>query len=55
MRHEFTDVLRASTALQVAVFELGDESVHDNIAMPALEKCLAELNAAVKRLKKAIR
>ena len=50
---QFIDVLRATTAVQVAVFELAGESVHENMALPALEKCVAALNAAVKRLKKA--
>jgi len=53
-RDVFADVLRAATALQVAVYELADEHQGDTIAGPALDKCLAELTAATKRLRKAV-
>lgn len=55
MNRAFLDVLRAATALQIAVYELHDEDQQGNIAEPAMDKCLIELNTAVKRLKKAIR
>ena len=54
MRKEFADVLRATTAVQVALFELEVEDVKDNRAMPALEICLNRLTQAVKRLKKVV-
>lgn len=54
-RDVFSDVLRAATAVQVAVYELADESQDGTIAGPALDKCAAELNAAVRRLRKSIR
>lgn len=54
----FDDALRSTTALQVAIYELASEPVttkaKDSMALPALSKCLEEVNAAVKRLKKIV-
>lgn len=55
MTKEFIDVLRASTALQVAVYELADEDVAGNVAEKALGTCAAQLNIAVRALLRAVK
>lgn len=54
MTHPFIDVLRNITALQIAVFELADESVGENEANRAMDLCVKELAASIKSLRKAI-
>lgn len=51
---EFIDLWRKSVAIQVAALELFDESVNENIAAKAMDKCLIELTQSVKRLRKAM-
>ena len=55
MPNHFEDVLRSAVAIQVALYELLDEDVSGVMALPALEKCVAELNARFKTLKKGLR
>ena len=48
----FYTAIRAAVAVQVAILEVHDEPQSDNIAIPAMETCLAELARAVKAIKK---
>jgi hypothetical protein len=58
MDRRYVTALRATTALQVAIYELVDESVNilakDSLALIATETCLAELTKAIKEIKKRI-
>jgi len=54
MTKSFTDVLRAAIAIQVAVYELAEEDVSENLAASALNECTHELVNAVKRLIKEV-
>lgn len=55
MRQEFIDVLRDATAVQVAVYELAAEDVNDDFGSVALARCLAKLNADVRKLMKFVK
>jgi hypothetical protein len=54
LTNKFTDVLKCTTAIQVAVFELANEDWALDVALPALERCIKELGIAVKALKKSL-
>jgi hypothetical protein len=54
MKPEFDAVIRACVAVQVATYELHEEDVATNRALPDLETCVKELGLRVKALKKAI-
>lgn len=54
MKEIFAEVIRAAIAVQMATLELHDESLSATMAGPALDFCVKELVAAVKRLRKQI-
>lgn len=55
MSPPFIAVIRAAIAVQVATLELADEDMLGQIALPALERCVAELVSAAKALRKYVK
>ena len=57
MQPHFLRALHATTALQVAIYEMMEEPVltkaRDSLALVGVNKCLEELTSAVKAMKKS--